>query len=141
MIGCGDMDAYSRKTRTPDKARPEPEDAPRDETEAAMQELIDHAKACGFVTYDMLNALLPADAEATQRFESMLAHLSEMGVRIVDEPESPGALSSRRSDDEHRSRVGEEDPVYRSGGRFSCDAGGRELCERGLSRSAHDSGS
>ncbi len=90
-------------------------DAPvLDFTGAAIKKLLARGKARGFVTYDELNAALPAEEYTSEQIEDMLAKLAEMGVNIVeadeveesggDEEESGGNVS-----DEEGSRT--DDPV------------------------------
>ncbi|HCM83122.1 MAG TPA: hypothetical protein DIS76_00965, partial [Rhodospirillaceae bacterium] len=41
-------------------------------------------KARGFVTYDELNAALPAEEYTSEQIEDMMAKLSEAGINIIE---------------------------------------------------------
>src|SRR5215469_5207454 len=65
-------------------ASPEGESALFGLTEAALQELIRSATESGCVTYDQIDALLRSDDAKSEQIEDILAKLTEMGVRVLE---------------------------------------------------------
>ena len=58
-----------------------------DNVNQAIRKLILRGKERGFVTYDDLNAALPADQTSSEQIEDVMAALSEMGVNVVESEE------------------------------------------------------
>ena len=86
-----------------------------------VKKLIARGKERGFVTYDELNAALPPDQVSSEQIEDTMAHLSELGINVVEGEEaddvSPedgkaangAAPSGSTDDDEDLGRT--DDPV------------------------------
>jgi RNA polymerase primary sigma factor len=53
-----------------------------------LKQLIDEGKKKGYLTYDDMNRILPADLISPERLDSILMMLDDMGIDIVDEAES-----------------------------------------------------
>lgn len=87
------------KTNTSEK-----EDAPLiDLNEAAIKKLITKAKKKGYVTYDELNAGLPAGEMSPDQIEDIQTALSEMGVQIVENDEEAEAEAEQEAEVEEMS--------------------------------------
>jgi RNA polymerase primary sigma factor len=64
-------------------------DAPLiDLNEADFKKLIARAKKRGYITYDELNAALPQDQMSSEQIEDVMAHLSEIGINVVEAEEA-----------------------------------------------------
>ena len=88
----------STASETQDR-REESTDGPLlDNVNQAIRKLILRGKERGFVTYDDLNAALPADQTSSEQIEDVMAALSEMGVNVVEseEPEDENAAEVER---------------------------------------------
>jgi RNA polymerase primary sigma factor len=59
-----------------------------------LHQLLQRAKAQGFLTYDEVNAYLPDEATSAIKLESLLVALERLGIELVDEP-PPASLGSR----------------------------------------------
>src|SRR5215813_2649366 len=71
------------------EAREEGGDGPlMDGQTAAVKKMLARSKERGFVTYDELNAVLPAEQMSSEQIEDTLAMLNEMGISVVDSEES-----------------------------------------------------
>ncbi len=59
----------------------------------AVKRLIAKGKERGFITFDELNAVLPAEQNSSEQIEDVMAMLSEMGIQVVEgeEAEDPEA--------------------------------------------------
>ncbi len=55
-----------------------------DMTDAAVRQMIERAKARGYVTHESLNKVLPAGEVSSEKIEDTMAALSEMGINVVD---------------------------------------------------------
>ncbi|WP_431271370.1 RNA polymerase sigma factor region1.1 domain-containing protein [Dankookia sp. P2] len=62
----------------------EAEDAVLDATTAGVKRLIERGKVRGYVTFDEVNAALPADRASTELIEDTLSSLGEMGITIIE---------------------------------------------------------
>src|SRR5215470_5571276 len=64
---------------------------------AAVKKMLARSKERGFVTYDELNAVLPAEQMSSEQIEDTLAMLNEMGISVVDaeEPEESQPAASQ----------------------------------------------
>ena len=56
-----------------------------EQAEVGVRTLIELGKTQGFLTYDEINDLLPADMSAPDKLEDILSALEELGIDIVDE--------------------------------------------------------
>ncbi|MEM9724903.1 MAG: RNA polymerase sigma factor RpoD [Pseudomonadota bacterium] len=59
-----------------------------DMSQAPVKRMIARAKARGYITYDELNKVLPADQTSSEQIEDVMSLLSEMGVNVVEEEEA-----------------------------------------------------
>jgi RNA polymerase primary sigma factor len=55
---------------------------------AAVKKMLVRSKERGFVTYDELNAVLPAEQMSSEQIEDTLAMLNEMGISVIDSEET-----------------------------------------------------
>ena len=62
----------------------EAEDAALDAMTAGVKRLIERGRARGYVTFDEVNAALPAEQVSTELIEDTLAQLSELGIAITE---------------------------------------------------------
>ena len=58
---------------------------------AAVKWLIERGKVRGYVTYDEVEAALPADQVSAELIEDTLASLNEIGINVVDSEEGDSA--------------------------------------------------
>ena len=66
------------------------EDGPRlDLSDAVIQRMIRLAKQRGYITYDELDHVLPADEFSPEQIEDVLNQLAEMGIDLVGENDEP----------------------------------------------------
>jgi len=74
------------------EAREESADGPLiDSVSASVKKLVLRGKERGYVTYDELNAALPADKVSSEQIEDTMAMLSELGVNVVESDEEEAA--------------------------------------------------
>ena len=66
-----------------------------DTQSAAVKRLIAKGKERGYITFDELNAVLPAEQNSSEQIEDIMAMLSEMGIQVVEseEGEDPEAAA------------------------------------------------
>ncbi|HEY1721629.1 MAG TPA: RNA polymerase sigma factor RpoD, partial [Magnetospirillaceae bacterium] len=57
----------------------------------AVKKMVAKGKERGYVTYDELNAALPADEASSEQIEDTMSMLSEMGINLVESEESEEA--------------------------------------------------
>jgi hypothetical protein len=62
----------------------EAEDAVLDAMTAGVKRLIERGRTRGYVTFDEVNAALPAEQVSTELIEDTLSRLGEMGIAIVE---------------------------------------------------------
>ncbi len=80
-------------------------DAPLiDLNEASIKKMIARAKKRGYITYDELNAALPADQVGSEAIEDVMGALSELGINVV-ESEEAGEGEEKAADDEDETYV------------------------------------
>ncbi len=77
-----------------------------DAVAATIKKMVARGKERGYVTYDELNAALPADQVSSEQIEDTMTMLSELGINLVESEEAEEAPSGD----------GEEDGEVRSGG-------------------------
>jgi RNA polymerase primary sigma factor len=115
------------KAAEPEKQTEEPSaDAPLiDSVNKEIKKLLARAKERGYVSYDEINAALPAGKVTSEQIEDTMAMLSEMGVNIVDaeddgeeaerpapEPEEPAARGTEVQKPEEKEALDRtDDPV------------------------------
>jgi RNA polymerase primary sigma factor len=68
---------------------PETQDPPLlDLSDAAVKRMIAKAKQRGYVTFEELNEVLPADSTNTEQIEDTMSMLSEMGINVIEAEEA-----------------------------------------------------
>lgn len=72
----------------PVAAEAEPETATLDIQSASVKRLIARGKERGYITFDELNAVLPAEQNSSEQIEDVMSQLSEMGIQVVESEES-----------------------------------------------------
>ncbi len=104
-------------------------------SEAAVQQLIGSAKKRGYVTFDQLNAVLPAKKANSERIQDILSIFEEMGVDLVEGDETkpdetkPHAKATTGEDPEQESEGGNELVEVRQRP-VPAKSGAKELAER-----------
>ena len=82
-----------------------------DMSQAAVKKMIADARERGYVTYDMLNQVLPPDQVSSEQIEDVMAILSEMGINVVEAEEVDEAEEVKQA------RNGSTEIVARQGAR------------------------
>jgi RNA polymerase primary sigma factor len=83
--------APQKEAEAPEKEAPETPDAPLpllDLSDAAVKKMIKQAKKRGYVTYEQLNSVMPAEEVTSEQIEDVLAMMSEMGINVVETEEA-----------------------------------------------------
>ena len=62
-----------------------------DTQSAAVKRLIAKGKERGYITFDELNAVLPAEQNSSEQIEDIMAMLNEMGIQVVESEEGEEA--------------------------------------------------
>ena len=82
-----------------------------DTSAVAVKRLIAKGKERGYITFDELNAVLPADQNSSEQIEDVMAMLNEMGIQVVESEEGeegePAAAKTEKAE-------GEEEKVVRA---------------------------
>ncbi|MEO5340433.1 MAG: RNA polymerase sigma factor RpoD [Magnetococcus sp. MYC-9] len=63
-----------------------------------MKQLVDRGKERGFLTFDEVNDVLPSHINSADQIEDVVSTLDEMGIHLVDEPETSDDLKSDDAD-------------------------------------------
>src|ERR1700684_1184469 len=76
-----------------------------DVTAAGVKRLIAKGKERGYITFDELNAVLPAEQNSSEQIEDIMAMLSEMGIQVVEseegeDPEVASLTKKEAADDD-----------------------------------------
>src|SRR5579875_409682 len=76
-----------------------------DTNAVAVKRLIAKGKERGYITFDELNAVLPAEQNSSEQIEDVMAMLSEMGIQVVEseEQEDGEAVKPEKAEDEDES--------------------------------------
>ncbi|MBU6448603.1 MAG: RNA polymerase sigma factor RpoD [Rhodospirillales bacterium] len=92
----------TKPTATTETAAPEAEaDANVLDTQsAAVKRLIAKGKERGYITFDELNAVLPAEQNSSEQIEDIMAMLNEMGIQVVESEEGEEAEAAAAPKDE-----------------------------------------
>ena len=92
----------TKPTATTENAAPEAEaDANVLDTQSgAVKRLIAKGKERGYITFDELNAVLPAEQNSSEQIEDIMAMLNEMGIQVVESEESEEAETAAAPKDE-----------------------------------------
>lgn len=88
--------------------------------EKIVKKLIAKGKEQGYVTYDDLNNLLPAEEFSSDQIEDAMATISDAGVQMVDSADDVGEEAEPQERSEN-----ENEEEYESGGNISDDDTGR----------------
>jgi RNA polymerase primary sigma factor len=59
-----------------------------DMSQASVRRMIAQARERGFITYEQLNLVMPADQVTSEQIEDMMSMLSEMGINVVEDDEA-----------------------------------------------------
>ncbi|MFA6264360.1 MAG: RNA polymerase sigma factor RpoD [Pseudolabrys sp.] len=95
--------ATQAKEEAPDKETEGAPDTPLpllDLSDAAVKKMIKAAKKRGYVTYEQLNAVMPAEEVNSEQIEDTLAMLSEMGINVVETEDADGDEEGEKATDE-----------------------------------------
>jgi len=79
--------ATQAKEEAPEKEAEGTPDSPLpllDLSDAGVKKMIKAAKKRGYITYEQLNAVMPAEEVTSEQIEDTLAMLSEMGINVVE---------------------------------------------------------
>ena len=78
-----------------------------DLSDQSVKRLLKVAKTRGYVTYDELNSVLPAEEVSSEQIEDTMAMLSDMGINVVEteEGEEPAEPVEDAGSDEEESRA------------------------------------
>jgi len=69
-------------------AEPDGDTTLLDTQSAAVKRLIARGKERGYITFDELNAVLPAEQSSSEQIEDVMAMLNEMGIQVVEAEEA-----------------------------------------------------
>ncbi len=98
------------------ETREESADGPLiDSVSQSVKKLVVRGKERGYVTYDELNAALPADKVSSEQIEDTMAMLSELGVNVVESDDEEAAPEAAPAATEAADREEEEPESARSG--------------------------
>jgi len=107
------MAAKAASTAEAPEAREEAETPVLDSVAQSIKRMIAKGKERGYVTYDELNAALPAEQVSSEQIEDTMTMLSELGVNIVENEEGEEAAEPAAEAEESEPRaagnVDEED--------------------------------
>ena len=83
-----------------------------------MKQLIERGKERGFLTFDEVNDVLPSHVNSAEQIEDVVSTLDEMGIHLVDEPESADDI---KGDDDNSldidgGSLGDLDDIDKHGG-------------------------
>ena len=67
---------------------------------ASVKRLIARSKERGYITFDKLNAVLPAEQNSSEQIEDVMAQLNEMGIQVVEGEEADEVESTTEKADE-----------------------------------------
>ena len=70
----------------------------QDMTQAAVKQMITEAREKGYITYDVLNQVLPPEKVSSEQIENVMAVLSEMGINVIEDEEEREAESQPEND-------------------------------------------
>lgn len=88
--------------------------------EKIVKKLISKGKEQGYVTYDDLNNMLPAEEFSSDQIEDAMATISDSGVQLVDSSDDAGDEGEQQE-----SKEDSNEEEYESGGNISDDDTGR----------------
>ncbi len=89
------MASKSAGTAESPEGREEAAEAPLlDAVAATIKKMVARGKERGYVTYDELNAALPADQVSSEQIEDTMTMLSELGINLVESEDADDAVSA-----------------------------------------------
>jgi RNA polymerase primary sigma factor len=101
--------ATTTETQTPEA---EADNSTLDTQSTAVKRLIARGKERGYITFDELNAVLPADQNSSEQIEDIMSMLSEMGIQVVESEEAEDTEATpRAAAAEEEAEVDEEAPA------------------------------
>ncbi len=59
-----------------------------DMSQTAVKKMIAEARERGYITYDQLNQVLPAEQTSSEQIEDVMSMLSEMGINVIEDDEA-----------------------------------------------------
>src|SRR5438105_10251548 len=65
----------------------------------AIKKMVVRGKERGYLTYDELNAALPADQVSSEQIEDTMTMLSELGINLVESEEADDAADGEEGED------------------------------------------
>ncbi len=82
--------------RDTDETKPADQDSEftLDMSQASVKRMIAQARERGFITYDQLNQVMPAEQVSSEQIEDVMSMLSEMGINVIEEEEAEEADAS-----------------------------------------------
>ncbi len=102
--------AAAANTAEATEAREDAAEAPLlDSVQAAIRKMMAKGKERGYVTYDDLNAALPADQVSSEQIEVTMAMLSEAGINVVENEEGEDAAAAETNAEEEAEARGNVD--------------------------------
>src|SRR6266567_4296872 len=102
--------AAAANTAEATEAREDAAEAPLlDSVQAAIRKMMAKGKERGYVTYDDLNAALPADQVSSEQIEDTMAMLSEAGINVVENEEGEDAAAAETNAEEEAEARGNVD--------------------------------
>src|SRR5689334_8140566 len=102
--------AAAANTAEATEAREDAAEAPLlDSDQAAIRKMMARGKERGYVTYDDLNAALPADQVSSEQIEDTMAMLSEAGINVVENEEGEDATAAESNAEEEAEARGNVD--------------------------------
>jgi RNA polymerase primary sigma factor len=116
--------ATKTKSTAPANSGETPQDGPLlDLTDQSVKAMIKAAKKRGFVTHDEIIKVLPEEEFTSEQIEDVLAQLSEVGVNVIDNEDSP--------EDEDESKSKSEDGDDDEKDDEDDDEGGKAVSAKG----------
>src|SRR5271169_3572525 len=102
----GGMASKAANTAEATENRDEAAEAPLlDTVAAAIKKMLARGRERGYVTYDELNAALPAEQVSSEQIEDTMTMLSELGVNVV-ETEEAEETADEKTDEDGEPRAG-----------------------------------
>jgi RNA polymerase primary sigma factor len=79
-----------------------------------VQQLIDIGKEKGYLTYEEVNDMLPADMISSEHLDSVMSMFGDMDIEVIDSADE-GLLPEPSGDDEEASEEADEDAEFDAG--------------------------
>ena len=81
------------------------------ELEPFVQKLVEEGKSKGFLTYQEMNKIIPEDMVSPEKIDRLLTQLDEMGIELVEDPESFHRRGDKDRDAEDEEDDDEDSPL------------------------------